>query len=147
MHRVDVQPKISAWQERLLLCVSGLLVFETLTGLSMYLLPFSVPNQVAVLLHTLIGLVFVAPYVWYQIRHWRLYRERQMTHIKLTGYFAMVACIAMAVSGVVHSVQALVATRISHGWDLVHVVATFALIAAVLPHVLMLVYYALRGHS
>lgn len=147
MNRIDVQPKIAAWQERLLLCVSGLLVFETLTGLSMYLLPFSVPNQVAVLLHTLIGLVFVAPFAWYQFRHWRLYRERQMTHIKLTGYFAMVACIALAVSGVVLSVQALVATRISHGWDLVHVVATFALIASVLPHVLMLVYYALRGRA
>jgi hypothetical protein len=147
MNRIDVQPKIAAWQERLLLCVSALLVFETLTGLSMYLLPFSVPNQVAVLLHTLIGLVFVVPYAWYQIRHWRLYRERQMTHIKLTGYFSMVAAIALALSGVVLSVQALVATRISHGWDLVHVVATFALIAAVLPHVLMLVYYALRGHA
>ncbi|HET9709486.1 MAG TPA: cytochrome b/b6 domain-containing protein, partial [Gemmatimonadales bacterium] len=147
MNRSDVQPKISAWQERLLLCVSGLLVFETLTGLSMYLLPFSVPNQVAVLLHTLIGLVFVVPYAWYQFRHWRLYRERQMTHIKLTGYFSMVAAIALAVSGVVLSVQALVASKISRGWDLVHVVATFALIASVLPHVLMLVYYALRGRA
>jgi len=147
VNRFDVQPKIAAWQERLLLCVSGLLVFETLTGLSMYLLPFSVPNQVAVLLHTVIGLLFVAPFAWYQLRHWRLYRERQMTHIKLTGYFAMVAAIALSVSGVVLSVQALVATRISYGWDLVHVVATFALIAAVLPHVLMLVYYALRGRA
>jgi hypothetical protein len=147
MNRTDVQPKIRAWRERLLVCVSGLLLFETLTGLSMYLLPFSVPNQVAVLLHTVIGLVFVAPYTWYQIRHWRLYRERQMTHIKLTGYFSMVAAIALAVSGVVLSVQALLATRISYGWDVVHIVATFALIASVLPHVLMLVYYALRGHA
>jgi hypothetical protein len=147
VNRFDVQPKIAAWQERLLLCVSGLLVFETLTGLSMYLLPFSVPNQVAVLLHTVIGLLFVAPFAWYQLRHWRLYRERQMTHIKLTGYFAMAAAIALSVSGVVLSVQALVSSRISYGWDLVHVVATFALIAAALPHVLMLVYYALRGRA
>ena len=147
MNRADVQPKIAAWQERLLVAVSGLLVFETLTGLSMYLLPFSVPNQVAVLLHTAVGLVFVAPYAWYKVRHWRLYRERQMTHIKLTGYFAMVAAIALVVSGVVLSVQALIATRISHAWDLVHVVATFALLASVLPHVLMLVYYALHGRA
>lgn len=147
MNRVDMQPKITAWQERLLVCVSGLIVFEMLTGLSMYLLPFSVPNQIAVLLHTLIGLVFVAPYAWYQIRHWRLYRERQMTHIKLTGYFAMVAAIVLVVSGLVLSIQALVATKIGHGWDLVHILATFALIASLLPHVLMLVYYALRGHK
>lgn len=147
MNRIDVQPKITAWRERLLAVVSGLLVFETLTGLSMYLLPFSVPNQVAVLLHTAIGLIFVGPYAWYQVRHWRLYRARQMTHIKLTGYFAMVASLALIGSGVVLSVQALVASRISHGWDLVHVIATFALIAAALPHVLMLVYYALRGRA
>jgi hypothetical protein len=71
-----------------LLCVSGLLVFETLTGLAIYLLPFSVPNQVAVLLHTAIGLVFVVPYGWYQIRHWLAYRDRQLTHVVLTGYFS-----------------------------------------------------------
>ena len=147
MAAVDLRPKISEWQHRLLMCVSGLLAFETLTGLSIYLLPFSVPNQVAVLLHTVIGLIFVVPYGWYQIRHWLAYRERQMTHIKLTGYFSTVAAIALAVSGLVLSYQALLKSRISYGWDLVHVVATFALIASVLPHVLSLVYYALRGRA
>ncbi len=137
--------KISEWQQRLLVCVAGLLVFETVSGLVIWALPFSVSNQVAVLVHTALGLVFVVPYAWYQLRHWRAYRERQMTHIKLTGYFSMVAAIALAVSGVVLSVQALWTTRISYGWDLVHVIATFALIAAVLPHVVMLVYYAYHG--
>src|SRR5512135_2831204 len=117
MNRADVQPKIAAWQERLLVAVSGLLVFETLTGLSIYLLPFSVPNQVMVLLHTAIGLVFVVPYVWYQIRHWRLYRERQMTHVVLTGYFSMAAAIALAISGLVLSYQAILTSRIGYGWD------------------------------
>jgi Cytochrome c554 and c-prime len=145
MSVVSPRAKISEWQRRLLLCVAGLLVFETISGLVIWLLPFSVPNQVAVLVHTAIGLVFVIPYAWYQLRHWRAYRERQMTHIKLTGYFSMAAAIALAVSGVVLSVQAIWTTRITYGWDLVHVIATFALIASVLPHVLMLVYYAYRG--
>jgi len=144
---IDLGPRVSEWQHRLLMCVSGLLAFETLTGLSIYLLPFSVPNQVAVVLHTVVGLVFVVPYGWYQIRHWQVYRERQMTHIKLTGYFSMVAAIALAVSGLVLSYQALLTSRISYGWDLVHLIATFALIASVLPHVLTLVYYALRGQK
>ena len=43
------------WQQRLLYTVAGLLLFETLTGLAIYLLPFSVPNQVMVLLHTIVG--------------------------------------------------------------------------------------------
>jgi hypothetical protein len=113
----------------------------------MYLLPFSVPNQVAVLLHTGIGLVWVVPCAWYQMRHWRAYRERQLTHVKLTGYFSMVATFALTVSGVALSYQALFGTRISYGWDLVHLIATFALIASVLPHVLTLVHYARRGQT
>jgi len=145
MSAIDLRPKISEWQRRLLACVAGLLVFETVTGLTIWLLPFSVPNQVAVLLHTAIGLVFVVPYAWYQIRHWRLYRERKLTHITLTGYFSMGAAIALGVSGLVLSYQAVFAHRIGYGWDLVHVIATVALIASVLPHVLMLVLYARRG--
>ncbi|HSD33599.1 MAG TPA: cytochrome b/b6 domain-containing protein, partial [Gemmatimonadales bacterium] len=147
MAHVDLRPRPTEWRQRLLLCVAGLLAFETLTGLSIYLLPFSVPNQVMVLLHTAIGLVFVVPYLWYQIRHWRLYRERQMTHVVLTGYFSMAAAIALAISGLVLSYQAVLTSRIGYGWDLAHVIATFALVASVLPHVLTLVYHALRGHN
>ncbi len=135
------------WQHRLLLCVSGLLLFETLTGLSIYLLPFSVPNQVAVVLHTLVGLVFVVPYAWYQFRHWRLYRSLPMTHVMLTGYFSLVAGVAVTVSGLVLTAQAALQTRISYGWDLVHIVSTFALIASALPHVLSLVYLSFRGRK
>jgi cytochrome c554/c'-like protein len=144
-HHTDISAKISEWQRRLLAAVVGLLAFETLTGLSIYLLPFSVPNQVSVLLHTAVGLICVVPFAWYQLRHWRGYRERQLTHVKLTGYFAMVAAIAVIVSGLVLSYQALLGTRISYGWDLLHIVSTFALLAAVLPHILSLVYYARRG--
>lgn len=142
---VELRAKISEWQRRLLACVAGLLAFETLTGLSILFLPFSVPNQVAVLVHTAVGLACVIPYAWYQLRHWRVYRERHLTHVKLTGYFSMVAAIAVTISGLVLSWQALFATRISYGWDLLHIIGTFALLASVLPHVLSLVYYARRG--
>ena len=146
-HHTDISAKISEWQRRLLAAVVGLLAFETLTGLSIYLLPFSVPNQVSVLLHTAVGLICVVPFAWYQLRHWRVYRERQLTHVKLTGYFAMVAAIVVIISGLVLSYQALFGSRISYGWDLIHIISTFALLAAVLPHILSLVYYARRGGS
>src|SRR4051812_36275256 len=103
----DISAKVGEWQQRLLVTVAGLLAFETLTGLSMYFLPFSVPNQVAVLLHTAVGLICVIPYLWYQWRHWRLYCERQLTHVKLTGYFSMVAALALVVTGLVLSSQAV----------------------------------------
>jgi len=87
----DVRSKTTEWQRRLLVAVGALLAFETLTGLSIFLLPFSIPNQVAVVLHTAIGLICILPYAWYQLRHWRLYRARQLTHVKLTGYFSVAA--------------------------------------------------------
>ncbi|MDH5550649.1 MAG: hypothetical protein OEZ42_12170, partial [Gemmatimonadota bacterium] len=125
--------------------VSGLLLFETLTGLSIFLLPFSVSNQVMVLLHTAIGLVFLVPFGWYQTRHWLLYQPLRMSHVKLTGYFAMVATAVAIISGLVLTVQALWSTRISYAWDLIHIVATFALIVSVAPHILVLVNRELRA--
>ena len=146
-YSADVRAKTSEWQHRLLVTVAALLTFETLTGLSIWLLPFSIPNQVAVALHTVTGLICIIPYVWYQLRHWLLYRERQLTHVKLTGYFAFVAATAVCVSGLVLSYQALFSTRIGYGWDLVHILSTFAFLASVLPHILSLIFHARRGHA
>jgi hypothetical protein len=135
------------WQHKLLIAVSGLLLFETVTGLFIFLLPFSIPNQVMVLLHTVIGLVFLGPFAWYQIRHWLLYRPIRLSHVKLTGYFAMVATVIAIGSGIVLTIQALWATRISYAWDLVHIVATFAVIASVVPHVAVLIVRAARSRE
>jgi hypothetical protein len=63
-HNRVTPPKPLEWQRQLARVVSGLLVFETLSGLGIYLLPFSVSTQMTVLFHTAAGLVFVAPYLW-----------------------------------------------------------------------------------
>ena len=136
--------KSHEWQRPLLRVVSGLLVFETLSGLGIYFLPFSVSNQMTVLLHTAAGIVFVLPYLWSQLRHWRKYRAIRLSHVVLTGYFSMLTSMALVVSGVVLTAQALFGTRISPRWDLVHVVATFGLVASVVPHVLTLMLRARR---
>ena len=139
--------KAQEWQQRLLSTVASLLLFETLSGLAVYLLPFSVPNQLLVVFHTLAGVVLVAPYIFYQVRHWRIYRRIRVSHVKLTGYFAMAAMIALIVSGLVLTWQAVFSTRISHGWDVTHVWATFALIASVMPHIVTLLVRATRTRS
>lgn len=135
------------WRHRLLYCVAGLFVFETLSGLAIYLLPFSVPNQWTVVFHTVAGVVFVLPFAWYQARHWKLYRSIRLSHVVLTGYFAMFATIVLIVSGLVLTFQAVVATRISRGWDLAHIWATFGLIASLLPHVVTLIVRASRAKA
>jgi cytochrome c554/c'-like protein len=144
---MDHATRIDEWRRRLLHCVGGLLAFETLTGLAVYLLPFSVSNQVMVLLHTVAGLVFVLPYAWYQVRHWHLYRSLRWSHEMLTGYFSMASTFALGVSGIVLTVQAAMSTRISHWLDVVHVVATVALIGAALPHILTPVLRAARARE
>jgi len=135
------------WQRRLLYTISGLLVFETLTGLSIYFVPFSVPNQVVVLVHTAVGLAFTIPFAWYQIRHWQLYWPVRMSHVKLTGYFAMVATMVAIVSGLVLTYQAALGTHISYAWDLVHLVATFGLIASAVPHIVVLIVRAAKARE
>jgi hypothetical protein len=139
--------KTEEWRQRLLYCVAGLLVFETLTGLGIYLLPFSVPNQWTVVFHTLAGLAFVVPFAWYQARHWTLYRSIRVSHVVLTGYFAMLATIVLIASGLVLTFEAIFAARISRGWDLAHIWATFGLIASILPHVVTLIVRAARAKA
>ncbi len=131
--------KAKEWRHKLLIAVSGLLIFETLSGLSIYLLPFSISNQVIVLVHTVIGLIFILPFIWYQIRHWQIYRSKLMNQLKLTGYFSMVSTIVAGISGLVLTYQALFHTKISYGWDLAHIISTFALLASVLPHLVSIV--------
>lgn len=139
--------KETQWRLKLLYWVSGFLVFETLTGLSIYLLPFSISNQIMVILHTLVGVVFAIPFIWYQIKHWRAYKQIRMTHSKLTGYFSTILAIVLVVSGLVLTYQSLFGIVISYTWDLIHIISTFALIAAVLPHVAIIIIRDFNGRK
>jgi hypothetical protein len=136
--------KSREWERPLLRAVTGLLLFESVTGFAIWLLPFSVPNQMTVLFHTAAGIVFVLPVLWYQLRHWRNYRSIRLSHVVLTGYFATTSAAALVVSGVVLTAQALFGTRIGRGWDWLHIAATFALMASVIPHVVTLILRAGR---
>src|SRR5690606_31242725 len=128
----------SEWQRTSAIFVAALLLFETLTGLATWLLPFSIPNQVAVLLHTAAGVIVLVPYAYYQARHWWMYRKRPLNPIKLTGYLGMGATSVALVSGIILTAQALFGTRISYVWDAVHIVSTLALVATAVPHVVII---------
>jgi hypothetical protein len=129
--------RTDAWASRLAIVVSGLLLFETLSGLSIWLLPFSVPNQLLVLLHTVGGLLFLVPFLVYQVRHWLQYRKRSWSHYVVTGYVAFAVVAVNALSGVILTVQGIFGPRISYAWDLVHIVTTLAIVAFSVPHVVL----------
>lgn len=125
------------WQHKLLLLVSAFLVFETVTGLSIYLLPFSISNQVMVLIHSIGGLIFTIPFFFYLAHHLLVYRWKKMDHFKLTGYVSMILGLALSVSGLILTWQATFQSKIGQTWDLVHVVSTFALIVFLIPHTVL----------
>jgi len=147
-----VSPSVSSsrareWRSRLSIFVGGLLLFEILTGLWIWLLPFSVSSQVSVIVHTAAGLLFLPPYLFYQGRHWWIYRARPVSHFVVTGYVAFAMVAINAVSGVVLTCQALFGTRISYAWDTVHIVTTFGVLAFLLPHVVLLIVRDRRGRT
>lgn len=127
--------------------IAGFLVFETLSGLAIWLLPFSIPIQITVIIHTAVGLLFLAPGAWYLVRHWLQYRSIMMTHVKLLGYIGVFVLAACVLSGVILTLQAVFGSRITYLWDTVHIVTTFAVVAFIAPHVVLVITRALRGES
>ncbi|HXI04182.1 MAG TPA: multiheme c-type cytochrome [Candidatus Saccharimonadales bacterium] len=115
------------------------LAFETLSGLSIYLLPFSVPIEWMVIIHTGIGLLLLAPATAYQIWHFLSYRKRTATANVILGYLASAAALAASVTGLVLTLEAILGRRISYGWDLAHVVSAFALVAFLVPHLVIVI--------
>jgi hypothetical protein len=127
------------WRMALAQATSVFVIGMALSGISIWLLPFGVPNQVLVLAHTVVGVVMLLPVSYYLVAHWLVYRRHQMTHVKLLGYIGLFVLALANVSGVVLTVQALFGRRISYSWDTIHIVTTFGVLAFVAPHVLALV--------
>ncbi len=129
--RVDAAAE---WRHPLTGLTLGLLLFETLTGLAIYLLPFSVFNQFGVLWHTLIGILMVVPVGWYLGRHWWLRFHGKFSHYQFLGYLSAAVLFVLFVSGFVLTWQAAFGIRISYTWDLLHLITGLVLVFAVLAH-------------
>src|SRR3990167_6249978 len=119
--------RIQGWRSWLSILAGGGLGFLSLSGLCILLAPFSVANQVNVLLHTVLGWAFLIPCAWYLARHVLRYWRRPLSHILILGYIGLAVLFVCAISGIVLTFQAAVGTRISYGWDTVHIVTTFAI--------------------
>lgn len=130
--------RVAEWKSKLGWIAGGVLIFLTITGLLVWLLPFSAIMQFTVLLHTLIGLLFLVPIIWYSVRHWLVYRGHPLTHIKLLGYFAVLLATISGLSGLVLTYQPLFGARISYSWRAIHQWSTIVLIALTAPHIILL---------
>ncbi|MEE8384384.1 MAG: multiheme c-type cytochrome, partial [Dehalococcoidia bacterium] len=116
----------------------GILVFEAITGLAITFGPFHASVQWSVLLHTVIGALTLLPVAWYCTVHWLDYRHYRFNHDVLLGYVAVAALAVCSVSGLVVTWQGLFGVRTAPIWRQVHLYSTYALLAATLPHLVVL---------
>jgi hypothetical protein len=130
--------RIRGWRSPLAIITAGGVAFLTLTGLVILFGPFHVANQVSVLLHTVLGLLFLVPCSLYLVRHFLRYWRSPMSHNLMLGYVGAAMVLLCSVSGVVLTLQAAFGTRISYAWDTVHIVTTFAILAFAVPHILLI---------
>ena len=130
---------VGEWRSRLVALVAGYLLFETISGMVVWLLPFSPLVQFSVLLHTAFGILFLAPVVWYLVRHWWIRRKGNLSHYQLLGYIATAILSVCLVSGVVLTWQGVFGPRLNAVWDVLHLVTGLGLVVFVVVHVLTVV--------
>ncbi|MFQ5491774.1 MAG: hypothetical protein ACE5GE_13730, partial [Phycisphaerae bacterium] len=130
-------PQIDAaaeWRRPMTGIVLGLLLFETITGLLIYLAPFSVFNQLGVVWHSVIGVAMLVPVAWYLGQHWWRRFRGKFNHYQLLGYLSAAVLAVLCVSGVVLTWQGLFGVRMDYGWDLAHLVTGLVLIFVLGAH-------------
>jgi len=129
-----IERRAAGWSDRVGQLTVAALLFLLLTGLSIYVLPFSVFNQHAVLVHTLVGVLFILPAVVFCAKHVAAYARYPSTHVKFSGYAATGLLLACTVSGLVLTWQGALGTRITYVWRTTHILTTFGLLLFFVAH-------------
>lgn len=127
----------TGWSSLLSKAAAAILLFELLSGLAVTFGPFHPAVEWGVLLHTIIGVLTIAPLVWYSIRHWQDYRDQALSEVLLLGYVGVGALALCLVSGLVVTGQALVSVKTSPWLRYVHLISTLLALAATIPHMLV----------
>ncbi len=100
--------------------VAGGLSFVAITGLGIWLLPFSVASQMTVLVHTAMGALVLLPFAIWQLSHWLATRKAPRSFRKVCTYTGFWLLAASCVTGAVVTYEALFRLRVSHYWDSLH---------------------------
>src|SRR5262245_37429709 len=137
----------AAWGSWTLRATLGGTVFLLVSGLGILLGPFSKGAQVLVPAHTAGGLVLLLPLVLYLARHLKARLLDRFSHLWLLGIASGVAVVGASVTGVVLTAQAALGTRISYGWDLVHVVLGVAAVPILGAHLVTAVRRNRKGEG
>jgi len=140
-----LERRAQGWRDAAGRLVAGVTLYLLVSGLAIYALPFSVFNQHGLLLHTLVGLLYLIPFVVYLARHLRTYWSFPFTHVKFSGHAFALMTAACALSGVALTLESVAGTYISSVWRTAHVVTTFGVLLFLAAHLGTLWARARRG--
>ena len=125
----------TGWSSLLSRLAAMAVLFLAITGLAVTFGPFRPLVQWGLLAHTAIGAACLAPLLWYTVRHWRDYAAYQVSAIVVLGYVAGIGLLVCLASGAIVTWQGLFGIRMAWAWRQAHLVSTFVVLGAALPHV------------
>ncbi len=137
---------LAGWGSKLTAFVVGLLLLETLSGLWILCMPFSLASQVQLIGHTLLGLALVVPYAVHQWGHVAAWYDQKLSVDMVLGYACLLATTVCIVSGVAVTYQTAFGARLNPAWDLAHMVSGVLTGAVVSVHI-GLVYVRRRAQA
>jgi len=125
------------WAARSARFVTACLLIQCVTGLWVYLAPFSIASQIQILLHVVVGVLLIVPYVFFQVRHLFRWWRQKATATMVLGYLLMAAVVVCIVSGCVLTWESAFGPRLSPVWDLTHLISSFAVCALTPVHLVL----------
>ena len=127
----------SRWRLLLGHLVIACLLYELLSGIAIWLLPFGSVSQLSVIIHTVIGLLALVPVSWFAVTHsWRR-RYDSGDDFQIVAHISLAVLAICLVSGLLLTVQAVLATRINYSAVTIHLLSSLALGAFVFLHMLL----------
>ena len=125
----------AGWPKLLARAAGAILLLELVSGLAITLGPFHPATEWGLLLHTIAGVITIAPLTWYLARHWRDYSDQAMSDVLLLGYVGIGALAICLVSGLLLTWQALLGIRTLSWLRYIHLISTLLTVAATVPHI------------
>ncbi len=127
----------TGWSTLLARAAAATLLFELVSGLAITFGPLHAAIEWGLLVHTIAGLLVIAPLVWYFAWHWNDYADQALSDVLLLGYVGLGALVICGGSGLLVTGQALFAVKTSPSMRYVHLISTLLMLAASVPHVLI----------
>src|SRR6516164_2831146 len=131
------KPCRTGWSGVLSRTAAAILLFELLSGLAITFGPFHPAIEWSVVLHTIVGVVTLAPLVWYSAAHWKDYRDQSVSDVLLLGYVGLGALAVCLLSGLFVMGQALVSVKTSPWLRYTHLTSTLLVLAAGSSHIVI----------